>query len=117
MVDLAPVRAFVEEHHLLLAEAARTFAREKLLGLTPANTDDEGRAQAKLVLALLRESGLLRFIDPFDLRACCVIREALAFASPLADEVFALQCLSAMPILLGGSASQREAFARPLIEG
>jgi acyl-CoA dehydrogenase len=117
LVELGPVRALVEERHLALAEEAGAFVRAKLLGLEHAHSDDEGRVQARLVLDLLREARLLRFIDPFDLRACCVIREALAFASPLADEVFALQCLAAMPILLGGSASQREQLAAPLVQG
>ena len=117
IVDLGPVRALVEAHHLTLAEEVGAFVRDKLLELEPPSSDEQGRTQAKQVLGLLREAKLLRFIDPFDLRACCVIREALAFASPLADEVFALQCLAAMPILLGGSPAQREAFARPLVEG
>ena len=117
LVDLGPVRALVDERHLALADEVGAFVRARLLTLEHARSDDEGRAQARLVLELLREAGLLRFIDPFDLRACCVIREALAFASPLADEVFALQCLAAMPILLGGSARQREELAGPLVEG
>ena len=31
------------------------------------------------------------------------VRETLAAASPLADSVYALQCLGSMPVTLGGS--------------
>jgi acyl-CoA dehydrogenase len=41
------------------------------------------------------------------LRACCLIRETLAAASPLADSVFALQCLGSMPLTLAGSETLR----------
>ena len=42
-----------------------------------------------------------------DVRALCVVREALAFASPLADSVFAVQGLSAHPLVLTKSAKRR----------
>jgi acyl-CoA dehydrogenase len=117
MLDLSPVRALVAKHHLELAEEAFAFAQGKIAPLAAPETDAEGRLQAVEVLALLREARLLRFIDPLDLRALCVIREALAWASPLADEVFALQALSATPILLGGTPEQQKRFAEPLLLG
>ncbi len=45
------------------------------------------------------------------------MREALAAASPLADSIFALQCLGAQPILLGGSPELRERFLPEVIAG
>ena len=117
VVDIGPVRAFLADHHEAVALEAARFAREQILPLPAPETDGEGRTQAKQILAFLRESGLLRFIDPFDLRACCLVREALAWASPLADEVFALQCLSVMPILLAGSKDQRSRWAEPIVKG
>jgi acyl-CoA dehydrogenase len=117
MVDVSVVRAFLEEHHLALAVEAKAFAREHLLPLPAPQTDAEGRTQAKHILGLLREHRVLRFIDPLDLRACCILREAIAWASPLADEVFALQCLGVMPMLLAGSDAQRARWARPIVEG
>lgn len=117
MIETAAVRAFLEERHEKLAVEASQFARDHLLPLPAPTTDDEGRSQAKQVLALLRTHGLLRFIQPFDLRACCIIREAIAWASPLADEVFALQCLGVMPILLAGSDEQKQRFATRLVDG
>src|ERR1700679_1432421 len=38
--------------------------------------------------------------DAVDVRALCIAREALAYASPLADGVFAVQGLGAHPIIL-----------------
>ncbi len=117
VVDIGPVRAFLDEHHSAVAEEAARFAREQLLSLPAPESDGEGRIQAKQILTLLRESGLLRFIDPFDLRACCLVREALAWASPLADEVFALQCLSVTPMLIAANAEQRTRWAAPIVQG
>ncbi len=117
VVDIGPVRAFLDEHHSAVAEEAARFAREQLLSLPAPETDQEGRSQATQILSLLRESGLLRFIAPFDLRACCLVREALAWASPLADEVFALQCLSVTPMLLAANAEQRARWAEPIVKG
>jgi acyl-CoA dehydrogenase len=117
MLDLAPIRAFLTDRHLALADEAAAFVHARIAPLPAPASDEQGRAQATQVLALLAESRLLRHIDPFDLRACCLIRESLAWASPLADEVFALQCLAAMPILLAGTPEQRESFAAPLVRG
>jgi alkylation response protein AidB-like acyl-CoA dehydrogenase len=52
---------------------------------------------------VLGDAGWLSYIEARDWRACCLIREALASASPLADAVFALQALGSLPILLAGS--------------
>lgn len=117
VVDIGPVRAFLAPHHAAVAEEAARFARDQLLSLPAAETDAEGRIQARHILTLLRESGLLRFIDPFDLRACCLVREALAWASPLADEVFALQALSVTPMLLAANAEQRARWVEPIVSG
>lgn len=84
----------------------------------PVPADDvAARAQARVMLERLGRSGLMAAIQPLDLRACCLIREALARESPLADEVFALQALGATPILLGGSAELREAYLPKVVSG
>ena len=84
----------------------------------PAPHDDPGcRAEAKVLLEMM---GKDRWLDPIkaeDWRACCLVREALAAASPLADAVFALQALGAIPILRAGSPAQRELFALPAVSG
>jgi alkylation response protein AidB-like acyl-CoA dehydrogenase len=56
-------------------------------------------------------------IEAQDIRGCCIVREILAEASPLADAVFALQALGAMPLLLAGSTEQRHGWAKGAIRG
>jgi acyl-CoA dehydrogenase len=56
-------------------------------------------------------------IGAADWRGCCLAREALAAASPLADAVFALQGLGVVPILLSGNAAMREQWLAPTLAG
>ncbi|MEM8994406.1 MAG: acyl-CoA dehydrogenase family protein, partial [Acidobacteriota bacterium] len=55
--------------------------------------------------------------DRPDLRGCCLARDRLAAASPLADSVFALQCLGSMPITLGVSDDLRRRFLPKVLDG
>jgi acyl-CoA dehydrogenase len=129
--DPEPVRAFLAEHHPGLAADAVRFAGETIAPLPPAADDDGARRQAREILGLLGDAGWCRWTVPaewrgappaasdapaadapaagtgIDLRACCLIREALAAASPLADAVFALQCLGSAPIALAGDDALR----------
>lgn len=117
--DVRTVRAFLEERHLALAEVAGDFAARKIAPLTAPADDAAARKQAREILALLGKADL---IDPCipapygaeskkpDLRACCLIREALATASPLADAVFALQALGSMPISLAGDDAMKRTW-------
>lgn len=109
MPDIATIRAFLDRRHLALAGEITGFADVRLRPLPAAEDDDEARRQAREILDWLGESGWSRHAVPaawggaseeIDLRACCLIREALAAASPLADAVFALQCLGSMPLAL-----------------
>lgn len=104
--DAGPVRAFLEAHHL---EAGARFARlaaRDISSLPHPEHDDDARRQAREILGVLGRDGWLRPIEAFDLRGAVIAREALAYASPLADAVFALQALGATPLLLaeGGEA-------------
>src|SRR3954471_7081670 len=116
MPETSTIRAFLDERHLALAGEVARFAAERVAPLPVPHDDREGRLQARQLLTLLGEEGWLGYAVPEawgghwpepDLRACCLIREALAAASPLADAVFALQCLGSMPITLAGSEAQR----------
>jgi alkylation response protein AidB-like acyl-CoA dehydrogenase len=62
-------------------------------------------------------AGMLAPIGAGDWRGCCIVREALAAASPLADAVFALQALGIVPILLSGHAALRERWLSPTLAG
>jgi len=115
-LDVDSIRPFLSREHLALAEEVEAFARHELALRPEPRDDDEARREARIILTLIGEAGLLRYAVPEeyggfagapDLRACCLIREALAAASPLADTTFALQALGSMPITLAGSEEQR----------
>jgi acyl-CoA dehydrogenase len=124
--DPRPVRAFLAPRHEELAREAAQWAEREVAPLPPPADDSAARAQARLLLARLGASRLLGWLVPAaaggsdeapDLRACCLLREALAATSPLADAVFALQCLGAMPLLLAGSAEQRARWLPRVLAG
>jgi acyl-CoA dehydrogenase len=94
------VRAFLEDHHLELAERVGAFAAGEIAPRSEPADDAEAREEARRLAGLLGDGGWLVPIGEPDLRACCLIREALAAASPLADAVFALQALGGTPLLL-----------------
>ncbi|MFW6040140.1 MAG: acyl-CoA dehydrogenase family protein, partial [Gemmatimonadota bacterium] len=116
-VDTATVRAFLDDSHVEFASRAAEFARRELAA-EPGPPDDAGaRVRAREILAAL---GVGRWLDPIaagDFRACCLLREALAAASPLADAVFALQALGAVPIRLAGGEALAKAWLEPAIAG
>jgi acyl-CoA dehydrogenase len=65
----------------------------------------------------LAAAGALAPIGRQDWRGCCLVREALGAASPLADAVFALQALGTLPILLAGDDAQRARWADAAVQG
>lgn len=105
-VDPRPVRAFLGSSHEALLERAQAFGREVLSKRKPPETDVEARAEARALLKLMGAASLFEPIQRQDYRGCCLMREALAYHSPLADAVFALQALGATPLFLGGSPLQ-----------
>jgi acyl-CoA dehydrogenase len=117
MIDTAAVRAFLDERHVTLAARVGEFATRVLAPLAEPADDQAARAQARELLGKL---GAARWFEPIrdqDWRACCVVREALAAASPLADAVFALQALGVVPILLSGNDAMRKRWLDPAIQG
>jgi alkylation response protein AidB-like acyl-CoA dehydrogenase len=115
-VDLRPIRAFLVPSHFALLEKAEAFGREVLSLRKAPEDDNEGRAEARVLLKLMGDAGLFEPIRNRDYRGCCLMRESLAFHSPLADAVFALQALGATPLLLGGTPLQ-VALAHEAIAG
>lgn len=117
MPDVATVRAFLEDEHVQLAEEVSRFVDSELVALPEPTDDPACRRQAREILALVGEAGWFRPIERQDLRGCSLVREALASVSPLADAVFALQGLSATPILLAGDDRLREKWLEPACAG
>ena len=117
MLDLRPVRAFLDSEHEAWACTAAKFASAELARRPEPVDDDAGRIEARDVLSAMGAAGLLDPIGTLDLRACCLAREAIAAASPLADAVWALQGLGITPLLLAGSDRLREQWAPGALAG
>ncbi len=115
---------FFEPHHPALAaeldaklgaepaaEVAADLAAEVGDG-SPA----PGADPARLVGFLGKELGVLRFLVPapgeeLDLRALCLVRERLAYESPLWDALFAVQGLSAYSLWSEGGPAAKAVLA------
>jgi acyl-CoA dehydrogenase len=117
MPDTRLVRAFLEPHHAPLADRVRGFAHGEIAARPEPADDEAARVEARALLRLLGVRGWLKPIFNLDLRSCCLVREALAEVSPLADAVFALQGLGTTPILLSGTAAQKQRWLEPIAEG
>jgi acyl-CoA dehydrogenase len=117
MSDTHTVRAFLEADHHPWGARVAAFAARSLEGRSHAESDEDARAEARVLLALMGEAGLYAPIGSRDLRAGCLARELVAAASPLADAVWALQGLGITPLLLAGSDDQRATWAEPALRG
>ncbi len=125
--DISPIRAFLDDRHAAVAEEAGRFATESIAALPEPADDTAARRQARDIVGLLGgDAALIGHAVPAawggrretpDLRACCLVREALAAASPLADAVFALQALGGMPITLAGSDALRRRWLPEIAAG
>jgi acyl-CoA dehydrogenase len=105
--------------------------RELAAGLGPwaaAQLIDEhdDRAACKAWVAALGAAGYLRYcvaqadggaLPALDSRALVILRETLAFYSPLADFAFAMQGLGSGAISLAGSAEQRRTYLPGVASG
>jgi len=112
MPDTDVVRAFLSQGHLAMAAEAATFAGNDIAPRPEPRDDRSARTEARELLGMLGRGGWLRPILAQDLRGCCLVREALAAASPLADAVFALQALGSTPLIIAGGSALRIAGFR-----
>jgi acyl-CoA dehydrogenase len=115
--DPVPVRAFLDERHLTLAQRVGAFAARDIAPIPNPANDDAARRLARTLLQQLGEGGWFETIGTQDWRGCCLVREALAAAAPLADAVFALQALGTVPLLLSSNAAQRERWVPAALAG
>ena len=93
--------------------------------------DDVALHKAERVIPRLAELGLLKLLVPaqqgggawghggtsVDVRALSVAREAIAYVSPLADSIFAVQGLGSHPILLAGEGARRASVLAEVVRG
>jgi acyl-CoA dehydrogenase len=117
VTDLRPIRAFLAAAHHDWAREVDAFAVATLRPRACARSDAAGRTEARALLGLMGRAGLFRPIADRDLRACCLARESVAAASPLADAVWALQGLGITPVLAAGSEELQARYARPALAG
>jgi acyl-CoA dehydrogenase len=117
MPDTRLIRTFLEPQHTALAERASAFAMGEIAKRAEPGDDAAARKEARALLKLFGEGNWLQPIFDLDVRGCCLMREVLAEASPLADAVFALQGLGTMPILLGGTPAQKDRWLGPIAQG
>jgi acyl-CoA dehydrogenase len=120
--------------HLALPffEDAHRELAENLVAWVPAQQVDESddRRACKQWVRLLGDGGWLRYCVPagaggalggalerLDSRALVVLRETLAFHSPLADFAFAMQGLGSGAITLAGTAAQQAAYLPAVARG
>ncbi len=97
----------LEDHHKRLAEEADRFTRDHVSADSSGESDDD---QARRLVVALGQAGLLGHTVPtpsnesesLDVRALCVVREHLSYASSLADLMFAMQGLGSFPVTLAG---------------
>lgn len=111
---------FAEEHRQLGEQCERTLSDLDVALHDPAR-----------VVPRLGELGLTKLLVPskhgggawghggsaVDVRALCVAREALAYVSPLADSIFAVQGLGSQPIILAGEADRRASVLAEAVKG
>ncbi|MDX6695558.1 MAG: acyl-CoA dehydrogenase [Blastocatellia bacterium] len=101
---------FTTEQRNLAASVAGFVATE----IEPrADEEPDTEAQFRALLALLAEAGLLRYAVAaadarFDTRSLCLIREALAYSSSLADMAFVMQGLGTYAISLAAPEHVRD---------
>lgn len=115
--DPGPVRAFLTpEHSARAADLARIAAAE-VAPRPHAATDDAARREARVLVKVLARAGLYGSIAARDLRASCLVREALAAVSPLADAVWALQALGTTPLLAAGADGPAARWAKAALAG
>ena len=117
MSDTHTVRAYLEAEHHPWGAAVAAFAARDLATRPESGTDEEGRLEARVLLELMGAEGVFSPIGSRDLRACCLAREVIAAASPLADAVWALQGLGITPLLIAGTEEQQGRWAKPALAG
>ena len=110
---------FTPAHQTLAADLATWAAKQ-----TVDESDD--RRACKQWVRLLGDAGWLRYcvpaefggaMDKLDSRALVILRETLAFYSPLADFAFAMQGLGSGAITLAGTAAQQAAYLPAVAKG
>ena len=84
--------------------------------------DDTALHDPPRVVPRLAELGFTKLLVPedgskVDVRSLCIVREALAYVSPLADSIFAVEGLGSHPIILAGEQEKRANILAEVVKG
>jgi acyl-CoA dehydrogenase len=120
--------ATTEQFALPFFEAPHQELAQRLVAWAPAQQVDEAddRAACRHWVRLLGDAGWLRYCVPqafggalekLDSRALVILRETLAFHSPLADFAFAMQGLGSGAITLAGTPQQQADYLSAVARG
>jgi acyl-CoA dehydrogenase len=108
---IATTPFFSAEHRGLADRLAQFVERE--IEIRAADDERDPDQTLRDYVLLLAENDLLRYAvatpgQPFDLRACCIIRESLSYSSSLADLAFVMQGLGTYAISLSATEHVRD---------
>lgn len=116
---------FFDEKHRLLARTLQHW-QASYSGFSEVADAASLRAECRTLAASLARAGLLDYAIPgkteegrysVDVRSICLIREALAYVSPLADFVFAMQGIGTAALWLHGSSELQNRYLEDCRQG
>ena len=105
---------FFAEEHARLAASVANFAAREVEPLAAGEEGPEPDAHFRTLLSLLAQADLLSYAvargdgTPLDARALCLVRESLAYHSPLADLAFVMQGLGTYALSLAAPEHVRD---------
>ena len=103
---------FFTSEHRALAERIAEFCKAEI-EVRAGNDETDADAALRAYIRLLAENDLLKLAvaapdEPFDLRAFCIIREALSYSSSLADLAFVMQGLGTYAVSFAATEHVRD---------
>jgi alkylation response protein AidB-like acyl-CoA dehydrogenase len=116
MPDLRAVRAFLDDRHAGKVAELREWVKAELAPHPDPADDAAARVRARELVGKMGWT-CFRPIEKPDLRLCGLFRETLAAESTLADEVFALQALGTLPVMLAGEQALRDRWVPDVLGG
>ncbi len=105
---------FFAEEHARLAASVANFAAREVEPYARAEEGPEADEHFRALLSLLAQADLVSYAvargdgTPLDARALCVVRESLAYHSPLADLAFVMQGLGTYAVSLAATEHVRD---------
>ena len=106
---------FFEERHRVLARHAEAWSRKNLV----AEKHEDADASCKRLVVELGAAGFLEHCVSAtpDVRSIALLREVFAYHQGLADFAFVMQGLGSGPIVLAGTAAQKQAWLPRVAKG